>query len=120
MDLYGVIDIVSKNLDPKGSDRMAEYLKSCLDDNIGFLRSRFCKRCEGDMPNRDLGDIKYIVFGTSQVYNHGQKLYIEARKIKNVGTVCVQIMWGNRLDYIEEDIALCKCLGFGDYKTIII
>lgn len=120
MTLYEVFDNVSKalSLEPEDQARIATYIRDSADDNIEFVRSRYCKRQEGPLPNRELGPIQYIVCGSTKPFEIKQIRYILSPASSQSTDFQFQIIWGKNIDSIEEDKEFCEELEF-EYTTDI-
>jgi len=112
MKLYELLDIVGKAmLGVKDGCILAEKLKETVDDNGDFLRNRYCKRKEGLVVNRKLGEINYILFAYDDI--------ITKEFLERVEVVNCQISWVDK-DVNSFDDEIQWILQFGYSKVLVI
>ncbi len=108
MTLYELIKKVSQSLsdNPTIQSNLAMYLKTSTDDDGEFMRTRHYSSLTEQLPNRDLGDIKYIIFGSTKPFPPQQLVDLQA-----------EIIWNKYSENLEEDKELLIESG---YEHLII
>lgn len=128
MTLYQIFELVAAELLSQShqehqahqdqKEKLFDYLKSTMDDNKGFTRSRYCKRQEGPVPDREVGNIEYIVCGCTKPFDIQQVRYIPAHRIPDATDFQAQIAWVKPRDDLEDTINYCKETNFGEIVII--
>lgn len=125
MTLYQIFDLVAAELlknaqQTQGEHKKAlfEYLRNTMDDNVGFTRSRYCRRPEGPVPNREIGNIEYIVCGCTKPFDIQQVRYTTVHQIREATDLQAQIVWVRPTDDLDDTINYCVETNF-EYIAVI-
>lgn len=123
MTIYEVFDKVSERLSEVQEDRnqIASYLRDSMDDDGEFTRSRHQKRSEqeGPIPNRELGDIQYIICGCTKPFHTSQVRYIHSPASNQSTDLQAEIIWNTDIRCLHDDIELLGQTGY-EHLTIIV
>lgn len=104
MRLYEMLERVSKVVYQDNPSPLLTYLKNILDDDGCFLRSRYGRRHEGEVVDRELGEVGFIMVASNMPFSpkHVQFKSIETIQV----TYKVQIGWFYELEDAIDSISL--------------
>ncbi len=124
MTIHEVITKVSQALsnDSDIQKQISFYLINSMDDDGEFTRSRYQKRPEGIIPDRELGPVSYILCGCVQEFHPSQLQYITDENIglSNLTDFQAEIIWNKNIQNLREDKDLLMQTGYKYITTIII
>lgn len=69
MRLYEVLERVSEVVYQDNPSPLLTYLKNTLDDDGCFLRSRYGRRHEGEVADRELGEVGFIMVASNMPFS---------------------------------------------------
>ena len=104
MRLYEMLERVSEVVYQDNPSPLLKYLKNTLDDDGCFLRSRYGRRHEGEVADRELGEVGFIMVASNMPFSpkHVQFKSIETIQV----TYKVQIGWFYELEDAIDSISL--------------
>lgn len=124
MTIHEVIAKVSQALSDSLDiqKQISQYLLHSMDDDGEFIRSRYQKRPEGIIPDRELGSVSYILCGCTKPFHPNQLQYITDENIglSNLIDFQTEIIWNRNIENLGEDKDLLMQTGYEHITTIIL
>lgn len=120
MKIHELIDMIAKEITSEKSEELAKYLKESLDDNGSFLRSKYCRRREGLIADREIGDIAYVICGYRKTFKETHIEYRKHGQIRYLTDFQAQIMWGTEYDSLGVCMEICFKMGYKHVMSVAI
>ncbi len=108
MTLYQILQLINDNMEAK-KNQLYDYLLHGCSDFGTHLEIKATKRVE-PLPNRDIGEFKYVVFAVRFKFKHKNCTH----DIFNTPKSLMRIQWAKNGCEAGRIVALSKNLGFGD------